>query len=44
MKQQSSKIVAFLGKIRRPPAALRGNLENGAESGPFLNSKRRQGE
>ncbi len=31
MKQRSSKIVAFPGKIRRPPATLRGSLEGGAK-------------
>jgi len=41
MKQRSSKIVAFPGKIRRPPATLRGSLEGGAILGPFLNSRRR---
>jgi hypothetical protein len=41
MKQPSSKIVAFPGKIRRPPATLRGSLEGGAKLGPFLNSRRR---
>ena len=41
MKQRSSKIVAFPGKIRRPPATLRGSLDGGAKLGPFLNSRRR---
>ena len=41
MKQRSSKIVAFPGKIRRPPATLRGSLAGGAKLGPFLNSRRR---
>ena len=41
MRQRSSKIVAFPGEIRCPSDALRGNLDGGGESGPFLNSQRR---
>jgi hypothetical protein len=40
MRQRSGKIVDFHGKIRCPSDALRGNLEGGTESGPFLNSQR----